>query len=56
MSGPLALRPYQKTALTNLWNWFSAGKRDCLVVLPTGAGNRVQIGNLKAPTLEVDDE
>jgi DNA repair protein RadD len=34
----LELRPYQKQCLTDLWNWFEAGKGNPLVVLPTGAG------------------
>lgn len=54
MSEPLALRPYQETALTNLWNWFSAGKRDCLVVLPTGAGKSLVIAEWAKLVFDTD--
>lgn len=54
MSEPLALRPYQEAALTNLWAWFSAGKRDCLVVLPTGAGKSLVIAEWAKLVFDTD--
>ncbi len=54
MSAPLTLRPYQEEALTNLWNWFSAGKRDCLVVLPTGAGKSLVIAEWAKLVFDTD--
>lgn len=43
MNAPLELRPYQESALTDLWQWFTRETGNPLVVLPTGAGKSLVI-------------
>lgn len=50
----LMLRPYQETALTNLWNWLTENGGNPLIVLPTGSGKSLVIAEWGRLVFDVD--